>query len=809
MGLWSIVVPDSKAITNLVVNPSVEASTLNYTAVGASIARVIGTARRGAYSLTVTPTSGAYDGVYYSPIAFVGDQPYVFSVDIKGQAGVPYRIYFANSSGTLQGTAKEFVATGNWERHSVQYTPGLTSINNRLYITKNNSASTAPFYVDGLLCVNSAYDVTYFDGDSEHCHWDGTSHRSTSTTEPEARRIGQVVNLDNLNIFVKEVSGAGMVESKHQVSQRSLLPGAEYLGARAVPRSLLLSMGALASSQSEQHSRRSVLINAVKHDLTPGDEPLALRYNGGNNEVELRCVVDREISKLLIPTWQDIALSLTAYDPYFYDTADSALSLITQDSATLRYLAAKIDKMWNSGITPSAVTNPGTGISVLAIAITYKNVPSGSNVGFSYPKQIWVGGSFLNWNGDANADYIAYYDFDDNRWYAAGSGMNGLVQDIVIGADGKVYACGEFTTAGGVSANRIAVWNGSNWSALGTGLNLAGRCMVFGQDGYLYVGGEFTTAGGVTVNYFARWTGSAWQSLSSTLNGPVLGMALAPNGDIYLTGGFTTIGLTRICKWNGSTYTGLGTGLNGQGMPIVVAPNGDVYVGGQFTTADGVSCSKIARWNGQTFTPLGSGLSGGDCYNLAFDQNGVLYASGNFTSAGGLATASRLAAWNGSSWVNLDITLPGTPIGTGLATYRGDIFIGFGTSGTATYSKTDLYTNTGTARVHPRLVIKRSGGTSAKLVFLKNETTGATLWFDLALQDSEVVIVDFSEGKRKVLSSIYGNIWNKVLRGSEFAEFYLLPGDNLLSLYVQQSGSPTITAYLQWVNRYESIDGSA
>ena len=35
---------------------------------------------------------------------------------------------------------------------------------------------------------------------------------------------------------------------------------------------------------------------------------------------------------------------------------------------------------------------------------------------------------------------------------------------------GDLYAGGDFTTAGGVPAKRIAKWNGSAWSALGSGI---------------------------------------------------------------------------------------------------------------------------------------------------------------------------------------------------------------------------------------------------------------------------------------------------------------------------------------------------
>ena len=45
---------------------------------------------------------------------------------------------------------------------------------------------------------------------------------------------------------------------------------------------------------------------------------------------------------------------------------------------------------------------------------------------------------------------------------------------VLIGAgqaEADLYAGGDFTTAGGVTANRIAGWNGTSWSALGVGAN--------------------------------------------------------------------------------------------------------------------------------------------------------------------------------------------------------------------------------------------------------------------------------------------------------------------------------------------------
>ena len=74
---------------------------------------------------------------------------------------------------------------------------------------------------------------------------------------------------------------------------------------------------------------------------------------------------------------------------------------------------------------------------------------------------------------------------------------------------------GDFTSAGGAPASRLAMWDGS-WHPMGTGVNgPVGDLLVDGSD--VYVGGKFTTAGGVAVDSLARWssTSSTFSSLSS------------------------------------------------------------------------------------------------------------------------------------------------------------------------------------------------------------------------------------------------------------------------------------------------------
>ena len=75
-------------------------------------------------------------------------------------------------------------------------------------------------------------------------------------------------------------------------------------------------------------------------------------------------------------------------------------------------------------------------------------------------------------------------------WSALGSGVDGRVNAITFDSAGNLYAGGDFTHAGGVTANHIAKWNGSSWSAIA---DIGGVVDVFYFDkqGNLYVGGDF------------------------------------------------------------------------------------------------------------------------------------------------------------------------------------------------------------------------------------------------------------------------------------------------------------------------------
>lgn len=144
------------------------------------------------------------------------------------------------------------------------------------------------------------------------------------------------------------------------------------------------------------------------------------------------------------------------------------------------------------------------------------------------PAQLVAGGTFTSAGGVA-ANRITRWD--GTTWQPFGTGMNGAVQALTTwdpDGDGpllnQLVAGGFFSTAGGMTVNGIALWDGSSWQALGTGVVGDGSPNVYDltswdpdgsgpQPALLVAGGFFTMAGGVTVNGIAAWDGWGWQSI--------------------------------------------------------------------------------------------------------------------------------------------------------------------------------------------------------------------------------------------------------------------------------------------------------
>ncbi len=432
----------------------------------------------------------------------------------------------------------------------------------------------------------------------------------------------------------------------------------------------------------------------------------------------------------------------------------------------------------------------------------------------------YYGGVFTNWDGIANADNIARWHKTNEVWSALGTGANGRIRAMAINSDGDLYVGGDFTTIGGGAYARIAKWDGSTWAAVGsgTGANASVYALAFDDSGNLYIGGSFSTVDGVAAAEIAKWDGSTWAALGTSPNNAVFSLVFT-GGFLYVGGQFTTAGgatANRIAKWDGSAWSNVGTttGFDSRVNSLAVTTGGFIYAGGNFTTIDGTSANYVAMWNKSSWEPLGVGV--GDQVNwLTYTDDNILYAAGDFTTAGNV-TAQRSAFWNGSGWTRLDFEAGWSSgsVYVALDNSDGALYLGFTNTGTATFSGDLTVAYAGTAVSYPQITINRSGGTSAKLIQLKNETTGATLYFDYDLLDGETLTIEFDQTSTTagMSSSIRGNVYSELLPNSNFGTFYLTPGNastsnnNVITLFIDVAGAPTMTSNIIYTNTYISAD---
>jgi hypothetical protein len=246
-------------------------------------------------------------------------------------------------------------------------------------------------------------------------------------------------------------------------------------------------------------------------------------------------------------------------------------------------------------------------------------------------------------------------------WSALASGIgpyNGNVNSTAL-FNGRLYAAGTFTTAGGASANNIATWDGLNWSPVSTGLN-GGVYSLAVYNGDLYAGGWISGAGGVGVNNIARWNGSSWSPVGSGVDGTVESM-IVYNGELYVGGGFYTAGTTTansIAKWNGTTWSAVGNGIESfiHYVQCFAVYNGELYAAGPYYWDGGVADHfSIIKWNGSNWSdfatiPASYTLDGalGDILCMKV-YNGELYIAGAFFGVDSITT-SQIAKWNGTYW---------------------------------------------------------------------------------------------------------------------------------------------------------------
>jgi hypothetical protein len=265
---------------------------------------------------------------------------------------------------------------------------------------------------------------------------------------------------------------------------------------------------------------------------------------------------------------------------------------------------------------------------------------------------------------------------------------------MAVLSSGELVVTGNFTSAGGVSANYIATYDPTTevWAPAGAGL--AGRYQVYGTavaalpGGDVFVGGRFERAGEAVVKNLARYHPStnSYSTLAAGFNDQILSLAVIVGGDVVAGGSFLRAGAASanfIARYNVSTasWSEFGGGANGAVAAMTVLPNGDLIVGGYFTQIGNVPALRIARFNfvTQSWTACGDGVAGGNSrvLSLLTMSNGDVIVGGEFTSAGGVP-ARGIARYSPAtnSWSDLGAGIDSGAVLSLTALLTGDIVVG-------------------------------------------------------------------------------------------------------------------------------------
>jgi hypothetical protein len=230
-----------------------------------------------------------------------------------------------------------------------------------------------------------------------------------------------------------------------------------------------------------------------------------------------------------------------------------------------------------------------------------------------------------------------------------------------------------------------------------------------------------------------------------------------------------------------------------------------VYAVGEWDHIGYVDVEYIGVWNGREWYPLGVEgdgftLEGGGTAVRALHENykNLLFIGGDINGATDADLYRGWGSWNRSRFQHGDMVMPTNHVYT-IATRGDDIWIGFNDNGSSTAAEVFTVENTGRTITYPTLEILGP----CYIQWLENQTTGQVIRMDLDILAGERVIFDFAPWNRFVRSSHRGNVIKSILADSD--EIHLLPGDNVLAMYVESTDGNTEIS-LRWPIIHWSFD---
>lgn len=808
MGLWKIVVPWEAH--NYVLNPSAEAAG-NYAALsGSTVTRSTDYAFRGVASYKIV-SAGANSGLRLTLDALPNATQYIH-MWIRGTLPTDWLWLTGDAAGaapTLLG------AEGDWKHYGLLISAANATTHTTLDVYQT-SADTPTYYIDCVqieveLVIDAGW-TTYFDGDEPGCSWSGTRHGSRSYRPGNLRSGGHIKDVeDDYGLSVTEMAGQGSPIKEQILDPLAFVDGSIDEGIRASGRIIQLGITIKGNSLANYHSKRKAFMSAISRHLVTPQQPVTWLYAGSSKSLQIQASVSNgDEGGNVKANYEVMALNLVAAeDPYWEELAEQSATVSSSQTLAVEQMVA---------YRPSQPWNATTGYWDALGAPELDATPDDPYVlCFAKDKvgNLYVGGSFLNLNGIANADYIAKRA-PDGTWSALGSGTGGIVRAIACDAAGNVYAAGDFTNLTDANGDYISMWNGAAWVSLGTGAQAIVRALAIGADGSVYAGGQFTSMGGVAnTARIAKWNGSVWGALSTGMDGgTVYALAIDHGGNLYAGGSFTNAGgvaaADKIAKWNGTAWASLGA-FDDSVYALAVSAKDHLCAGGLFHAIDSLTRMHVAAYTGSAWVSMGGGLSS-DVFCLAASSTGEIYAAGGAMAVVGGGPTLYAAAWNGTSWSALPISLPGIASVQELVCDGEDLYFGFDTEGNAIISgvgAAGIVSNTATAPCYPVITISTTGATCT-LQELKNESTGHVIRFNRVVQIGETITIDTRNGYESVRSDFPSPNGSEVqmLMPSDLGGFCLMPGYNRVTCYAPGAGA-TVTVRMRWRVKHEGFEGGA
>ncbi|MCA0351327.1 MAG: cadherin-like domain-containing protein [Chloroflexi bacterium] len=178
--------------------------------------------------------------------------------------------------------------------------------------------------------------------------------------------------------------------------------------------------------------------------------------------------------------------------------------------------------------------------------------------------KLYVAGDFEQFNGVTAHNLVTW---DGTQWQALNTPAS-FDQVVLIEAHGNdVYISDGF---------QLARWDGTQWTTLAT--NVVNIGSIEATANGVYIAGTFSSVGGVTAPKIAYWNGTVWAGLSGTISGSINDLEMGADG-LYVAGNF--FGLNNgivspgILRWDGAAWHGVGGGVQTLKYPSGVG-NGTV-----------------------------------------------------------------------------------------------------------------------------------------------------------------------------------------------------------------------------------------